>query len=152
MVVRLATRLTYHDGQTDSIAACHFRVAVQAIRLEAVKGPPITVKCDCGQVEQVAYGDAWTCEKCRKRWNTAQIASEEYEAILREMRGFRLSAIGAAVVVAAVFVVLALVVSQSLFLMLPVVLGAWYMWYMPLWRRKVRRRARNLPSWRLTPE
>jgi hypothetical protein len=117
-----------------------------------VKGPPITVKCECGELRQVPYGDAWTCERCHRRWNTAQIASEEYEAILREMRRFRLSAIGAAVVLAAAFAVIALVVSQSLFLLLPVVLGAWYMWYMPLWRRKVRRRARSLPTWHLTPE
>lgn len=117
----------------------------------AVKGPPITVKCDCGRVEHVRYGETWSCA-CGRRWNTAQIASQEYEAILREMRRFRLSAIGAAVVVGGVFTVLALAVSQSLFLLLPVVLGVWYMWYMPLWRRKVRRRARNLPTWRLTPE
>lgn len=116
-----------------------------------MKGPPITVKCDCGRAEHVRYGEVWACG-CGKRWNTAQIASEEYYAILREMRRFRVSAVGAAVVVAAAFTVLALAVSQSLFLLLPVVLGAWYMWYMPMWRRKVRRRARSLPTWRLTPD
>jgi Flp pilus assembly protein TadB len=117
-----------------------------------VKGPPITVKCECGALKHVPYGEVWECEQCGKRWNTNQIASEEYEAILREMRRFRLSAIGAALVLGVGFTILALLVSQSLFLLLPVVLGAWYVWYMPLWRRKVRRRARSLPTWQLTPE
>jgi len=117
-----------------------------------VKGPPITIKCECGAVERVPYGDTWKCEGCGRRWNTGQIAAEEYEAILREMRRFRLSAIGAGIVIAVVFTVVALVVSQSLFLLLPVVLAGWYVWYMPLWRAKVRRRARSLPTWNLTPE
>jgi hypothetical protein len=118
----------------------------------AVKGPPITVKCECGALEHVPYGDVWTCGQCGRRWNTNQIAAEEYDAILREMKRFRLSAIGAAIVIAAVFGILALVVSSGLFLLLPVVLGGWYIWYMPLWRRRVRRRARSLPKWNLTPE
>jgi hypothetical protein len=36
--------------------------------------------------------------------------------------------------------------------MLPVVLAGWYLFYMPLWRAKVRRRARSLPTWQLHPE
>jgi Flp pilus assembly protein TadB len=117
-----------------------------------MKPPPITVKCECGEMKHVVYGDVWTCEQCGKRWNTAQIARDDYEGILREMRQFRLTAIGAAVVIGVGFTVLALVVSQSLFLLLPVVLAGWYICYMPLWRAKVRRRARNLPKWHLTPE
>ena len=117
-----------------------------------MKGPPITVACECGRVERVPYGDTWRCEQCGRRWNTAQIPEEEYWRIMRDMRRFRLTAMGGAVVLAAVFAVLAFTVSQSLFLLLPVMLAAWYMLYMPWWRRKVRRRARNLPSWQLRPE
>ena len=119
---------------------------------DTMRRPPITIKCECGELRQVAYGDRWDCERCGRRWNTGQIAAEEYEAILREMRRFRLSAIGAGIVIAVVFTIVALVVSQSLFLLLPVVLAGWYVWYMPLWRRKVRRRARSLPTWNLTPD
>jgi hypothetical protein len=117
-----------------------------------VKGPPITVKCECGEVEHVPYGEVWECDQCGRRWNTNQIPAEEYDAILTEMRRFRFSAIGAALVLGIGFALLAIFVSESLFLMLPVVLAAWYIWYMPLWRRKVRRRARNLPKWTLTHE
>jgi Flp pilus assembly protein TadB len=117
-----------------------------------MRGPPITIKCECGEVRHVPYGERWDCETCGRRWNTAQIPAEEYDGILREMRQFRLSAIGFAVVIALVFVVLAVVVSESLFLLMPVVLGIWYLFYMPLWRAKVRRRARSLPTWQLHPE
>ncbi len=117
-----------------------------------MKGPPITIRCECGETRQVPYGERWTCERCGRSWNTAQIPAEEYEGILREMRRFRLSAIAAALVLGVGFTIVALIVSQSFFLLLPVVLTAWYIWYMPLWRRKVRRRARSLPKWQLTPE
>jgi hypothetical protein len=121
-------------------------------RIALVKGPPITVRCNCGETRQVPYPETWQCERCGRRWNTSQIPADEYGAILREMRGFRLSAIVAALALAVVFVALALVVSQALFLLLPVVLAGWYIWYMPLWRRRVRRRARSLPKWQLHPE
>jgi len=117
-----------------------------------MKVPPITVRCDCGVQAHVTYPETWTCEGCGRRWNTAQIPAEEYLGILREMRRFRFTAIGAALVLGGAFSVLALVVSQSFFLLLPPVLAGWYIIYMPLWRKKVRRRARSLPTWQLRPE
>jgi len=117
-----------------------------------MRGPPITIKCECGETRQIPYGERWECEQCGRRWNTAQIPAAEYDGILREMRRFRLSAIGYAVVIGVTFVLLATLVSESLFLLLPVVLAVWYLVYMPLWRAKVRRRARSLPTWQLHPE
>ena len=117
-----------------------------------MKGPPITVKCDCGEVEYVPYPERWQCGQCGRSWNTAQIPADEYFGILREMRRFRLTAIAAALILGSGFIVLAVTISESLFLMLPIVLAGWYIWYMPLWRRKVRRRARSLPTWQLKPD
>ena len=117
-----------------------------------MKAPPITVSCECGEFKHVPYGERWTCERCGRRWNTAQIPADEYWGIMREMRRFRLAAIGAAVVLGAGFALLALLVAESLFLLLPVVLAGWYIWYMPWWRRRVRRRVRSLPKWQLHPE
>jgi hypothetical protein len=68
------------------------------------------------------------------------------------MRRMRLWIIGIALGLALVFGLLALFVSEGLFLLLPVVLGAWFLWYMPWWRRKLRRRVRSLPKWKLYPE
>lgn len=103
-------------------------------------------------MKHVPYGEVWRCEGCGRRWNTAQIPADEYWGILRDMRRLRLGVIGIAVAFAGAFTLLAVFVAQSLFLLLPVVLGVWFLWYMPWWRRRVRRRARSLPKWNLHPE
>ena len=117
-----------------------------------MRAPPITVACDCGEMQHVPYGETWTCESCGRRWNTAQIPAEEYHGLLRDMRRMRLVPIGVALGATLVFGLLALFVAESLFLLLPVVLGVWFLWYMPWWRRRIRRRARSAPTWNLRPE
>jgi hypothetical protein len=117
-----------------------------------VKGPPITVSCTCGELEHVPYGETWTCGRCGRRWNTGQIPEEEYWGIMREMRRYRLVVIGIALGLAVVFGLLALFVARNLILLLPVVLTFWFIWFMPWWRRRIRRRVRSLPSWQLRPE
>jgi hypothetical protein len=117
-----------------------------------VRGAAITVRCECGDMRHVPYGECWTCERCGRRWNTAQIPAEEYWGIMREMRRYRLNVIAVALGLTAVFGLLALLVSPALVVLLPIVLAGWFIWYMPWWRRKVRRRARELPKWKLTHE
>ena len=117
-----------------------------------MKGPPITVKCDCGVVERVPYGHTWTCPSCGRRWNTSQIPRAEYDAILRQQRGFRFQAMAVAVAIAVLFIVLGFGVGTRFFLMVPISVGFWFILYMPQWRKKVRRSARSLPTWHLTPE
>jgi fatty acid desaturase len=117
-----------------------------------VKGARITVCCDCGEVNYLEYGETWQCAKCGRRWNTAQIPSEEYWAIMREMRQFRLRAIAAALLIGGTFAVLAIAVSFSFFIILPIFMTFWYIYYMPRWRQRVRQRARSLPEWTLRPE
>jgi hypothetical protein len=116
-----------------------------------MKGARITVKCDCGEVSYLAYGQTWHCN-CGRRWNTGQIPADEYWGIMREMRRFRLGAIGAALILCLTFGLLTFLVAQRLLLLLPVVMAGWYLFYMPRWRRRVRQRARNLPTWQLHPE
>jgi hypothetical protein len=103
-------------------------------------------------MKHVPYGETWTCEDCGRRWNTAQIPAEDYWGIMRDMRRMRMTVIGIALGFAVIFGLLALFVAESLFLLLPVVLAGWFLGYMPLWRRKLRRKARSLPKWKLHPE
>lgn len=117
-----------------------------------MRGAPITVRCDCGAVKHVAYGETWTCERCRRRWNTGQIPAEAYWGIMREMRRERLTVIGVALAIAAAFALLSLAGGVRFLVLMPVALGFWFLWFMPMWRRKVRRRARSLPKWKLHPE
>ena len=50
------------------------------------------------------------------------------------------------------------IVAASVFLgirillLLPVVMGFWFLFYMPRWRRRVRQQARSLRRWKLHPE
>ena len=118
----------------------------------AMRSPPITIACECGELRHIAYGETWTCETCGRRWNTEQIPAEEYWGLLRELRRERLVVIGIAAALAVVFAGLAVFVSEALFLLFRLVLGFWFMWYMPMWRRRVRRRARSSPKWELHPE
>ena len=98
------------------------------------------------------YGDTWQCEECGRRWNTAQIPADVYWGIMREMRRYRVIVIGIAIALAVTFGLLAFVVAERLILLLPIVLAFWLIWFMPWWRRQLRKRARSLPSWKLTPE
>ena len=112
----------------------------------------MTVTCDCEAVRLLAYGERWTCEGCGRQWDTNKIPAAEYWGIMREMRRYRLVAIGAALALGATFALLAFLVSQRLLLLMPIVMAGWFLLYMPRWRRLVRRRARSLPTWQLDPE
>jgi hypothetical protein len=115
-----------------------------------VKGPPITVSCDCGEIERVPYGDAWICPSCGRRWDTAQIPSEEYWGVMREMRRYRLEVVAVSVALGiALAITLASLGSRRYFPIVLGVMGFWFLIYMPRWRRKVRARARQLPTWNL---
>jgi hypothetical protein len=117
-----------------------------------MRGARITVRCDCGEFGYVDYGRTWACGQCRRRWNTSQIPADEYWGIMRETRRFRIAAIAAAVgcfVPAAVLVPFLGVRGVILF---PLLLGFWFMFYMPRWRRQVRQHARALQRWKLRPE
>ena len=118
--------------------------------IAAVKGPPITVSCDCGEIERVPYGDAWICPICGRRWDTAQIPPEEYWGVMREMRRYRLEVVAVSVALGiALAITLANLGSRRYFPIVLGVMGFWFLIYMPRWRQKVRRRARELPGWRL---
>jgi Flp pilus assembly protein TadB len=117
-----------------------------------LRRPPITVKCDCGESREVAYGDRWRCETCGRSWNTAQIPVEEYEGLLRRMRRHELEALAMVAIVASVMVPLILVVDSNLILLVPMVMMAWLFVILPRWRRRYRRTARGAPRWELHPD
>src|SRR3954467_3737574 len=63
-------------------------------------GPPIAVTCECGEKRDLAYGEAWTCERCGRRWDTNQIPREDYAAIRRTQLRFRVLPVVLGVLVA----------------------------------------------------
>jgi hypothetical protein len=117
-----------------------------------MKPPPITIECECGERKEVPYGDVWECERCGRRWNTQQIPAEEYEGLLRSMRRFRLEVLAFALLAAAVLVPLIVFVSASFIFLAPIAAAMWLFLYLPSWRRRARRAARDAPRWELHPE
>jgi Flp pilus assembly protein TadB len=116
-----------------------------------LRRPPITVKCDCGESRDVAYGDRWRCE-CGRSWNTGQIPTEEYEGLLRRMRRHEVEALAMVAVAAAVMVPLIVVVSSRFILLVPLAMMGWLFVILPRWRRRYHRTARGAPRWELHPD
>jgi hypothetical protein len=117
-----------------------------------MRGATITVRCDCGNVGYVSYGERWECRSCGRRWNTAQIPADEYWGIMRDMRRLRLTVIGTAAAMIIPIAALAPVAGVRILMLLPILFGFWFIFYMPRWRRRVREQARSLRRWSLHPE
>jgi hypothetical protein len=114
--------------------------------------PPITLTCDCGEQAAVAYGDRWTCAKCRRTWDTNQIPVQDYDAVLRIQRRYRIvpmMLMAMSVATVTLFMVLGRVYAVIL---LPLLLTLWFMFVRPLQRRRLHNRVAALPEWKLTPE
>jgi len=117
-----------------------------------MRGAQITVRCDCREIGYVAYGERWVCPKCRRAWNTTQIPEDEYWGIMRGMRRLRLTIIGVALGLMVPIAALTPFLGPRILLLIPLLMGFWYLFYMPRWRRQVREQARSLRKWKLRPE
>jgi hypothetical protein len=134
-------------------APCPALLAHQATTYNAnVRGAQITVRCDCGGIGYVPYGERWECRTCHRRWNTGQIPAEEYWGIMRDMRRMRITVIATALAVVIPIVALSAIAGIRILLLLPLVMSFWFLFYMPRWRRRVREQARSLRRWTLHPE
>jgi len=117
-----------------------------------MRRPPITIKCECGETKEVAYGERWRCERCKRSWNTQNIPAEEYEGLLRRMRRHKLEVLAAAGLMAAILVPLIVVVSYRFIAVVPMVMALWLFVFLPFWRRRYHRSARGAPRWELHPD
>jgi hypothetical protein len=115
-----------------------------------VKGPPITVTCECGQKRELAYGERWDCESCGRSWDTGRIPPDQYQEIRRMSLRYRAVpvAFGATVALLAIFFTLTGNILGVFFLM-PVALVSWFVFLRPLHRKRYRAAIKTLPSWEL---
>ncbi len=118
-----------------------------------LKGPPITVTCECGVRRDLPYGERWKCEKCGRAWDTNRIPREQYEQIRRTSLRYRALpvAFGALVATVALFFILT-GNTFSVFLLLPVSLTFWFVFVRPIHRRRYREAVKDLPRWQLRAE
>ena len=118
-----------------------------------VKGPPITVTCDCGERTQLFYGERWTCPQCGKTYDTGRVPREQYTAIRRVQRRFRAVPIALGLLVAALAIFFTLTGNSfSVFVLLPLSVATWFAFIRPLHRRRYRAAIADLPRWDLRAE
>ena len=118
-----------------------------------LRGPPISVTCECGEKRDLRYGETWDCERCGKRWNTRQIPAEQYELIRRTQMRFRVVPIALGSVVAALAIFFTLTGNIfNVFVLLPMAMVVWFSFVRPAHRRRYRRAIADLPRWELRPE
>jgi hypothetical protein len=118
-----------------------------------LRGPPITITCECGEKRDLRYGEVWDCERCGRRWNTSQIPAEQYDTIRRLQWRFRLVPIALGVLVAALAIFFTLTRNIfSVFVLLPLAMMVWFVFVRPVHRRRYRQAIADLPRWGLRPE
>ena len=74
--------------------------------------PRITLRCDCGAEELVAYGERWTCGSCGRTYDTAGIPEADFEAIQSLRRRYRIVGYTGVVLIAAFVLLLALTAQE----------------------------------------
>jgi hypothetical protein len=115
-----------------------------------LKGPPITVTCECGERRELAYGERWRCEACGRAWDTGRIPREQYDAIRRLSLRYRALPIGFGALVAALAIFFTLTGNLfSVFFLLPIALTTWFVFLRPLHRKRYREAVKGLPRWEL---
>ncbi len=118
-----------------------------------LKGPPITVTCECGEKRDLPYGERWQCERCGRTWDTGRIPPAQYERIRSLSLRYRALpiAFGAVVALLAIFFTLTGNIFSVFFLM-PIALTTWFVFLRPLHRKRYRAAIQSLPRWELRAE
>ncbi len=117
-----------------------------------LQGPPITIRCTCGEREKVSYGDAWRCT-CGRRWNTTQIQEEEYARLRNLQLRFRVVPVLLGLATSGLALVFLLSGNSfSLFFLLPFSLILWGMVLRPIQHRRFAKAMGELPQWKLRAE
>ena len=118
-----------------------------------LKGPRITVNCECGQTHYLAYGETWTCANCGRMYDTNRIPRDDYERIRAISLRFRLLPIAFGAVVALLAIVFTLTGNiPGVFFLLPVALVTWFVFIRPFHRRRYHDAIQGLPVWTLRAE
>jgi hypothetical protein len=118
-----------------------------------LRGPPITVTCECGERRDLAYGDRWTCEQCGRTYDSNRIPREEYEVIRRTQLRFRVLPVVLGVIVAGLAIFFTLTDNIfSVFFLLPVGLIGWFVLLRPMHQKRYRQAIADLPRWDLRAE
>ena len=115
-----------------------------------MRGPPITLSCECGEKADVPYGEVWSCPACGRTYDTNRIPREDYERIRRTQLRFRILPVAYGLLISAIAVFFIATGNVfSVFFLLPVGLTAWFMLIRPVHRNRYRQAIADLPEWNL---
>ncbi len=114
---------------------------------------PITVTCDCGVMNEVAYGEKWHCDSCGRTWDTNQISQADYDAVVAPVRRYRLLVLGPPVVLAVILVPLSIYIGLQFAFLLFVLVMAHGLLVVPQIRKRTSAASRaSATAWKLSPE
>jgi hypothetical protein len=118
-----------------------------------VKGPPITVTCECGQQTKAAYGSRFSCDGCGRVYDMSRIPEGDYRRLAAVMRRYRYAGWAFGVVLALIALWL---VTQGQVITLLIgmmsILFAWWTYGRPFVRGRYRKALATLPVWDLKAE
>jgi hypothetical protein len=117
------------------------------------RGPPITVKCECGERRELRYGQRWQCEGCGRTYDTNRIPAEEYASFRRNRVHDRL--LPSVVVLGLVAAIVAVVLAGRPFtalLIFSVVGFGWGTFVRPARRRRQYKAIADRPKWNIKAE
>jgi Flp pilus assembly protein TadB len=111
-------------------------------------GPPITVKCECGERRDLRYGERWRCDGCGRSYDTNRIPLEEYASLRRNRvrdRILPLIVFTAAAAVALVFVLVGR--PLAVVVVVPLTGFLWSSFVRPARRRRQYQAIADRPRW-----
>jgi hypothetical protein len=115
-----------------------------------LKGPPITLTCECGQRRELAYGERWQCESCGRSWDTTRIPAEQYDRIRKLSLRYRAIPVIFGLFITAVGIFFTFTGNVfSVFFLLPIGLISWFVFLRPWHRKRYRAAIKGLPRWEL---
>jgi hypothetical protein len=121
-------------------------------RRRLMRGPRITLTCECGGRRDLRYGERWSCEQCGRVWDTRQIPAEDYAAVRRIQRRFVVMPMATLLVLIATVVLFMVFGRVYAFILLPFGLAMWTMYGRSIHRRRLRRALDRVPQWKITPQ
>jgi hypothetical protein len=125
----------------------------QPLPRSVLRGPRITLTCDCGRTNYVKYGDRWTCEECGRTWNTLRIPLDEYRELrATQLRYRRIPIAVSALALACIIAFLVAGKGLAGLIIVAFALTAWSMFLRPIHRRRYRRALTQIPKWEIEPE
>jgi hypothetical protein len=118
-----------------------------------VKGPRITVTCECGHPTRAHYGTRFDCEGCDRVYDTSQIPARDYERLASVVRRFRYAGwgFGAVLALLALWLLTQGQVIVTLIGMMSI-LYAWWSYGRPFVRRRYHEALASLPRWDIKAE